>query len=94
MSCHDFGRGRNPDQSNPANGVSFRRVRHYTVLGDAQKSWSCSSEALAGNFPNNNLWGMTSNTLNFMVYVSPQFAQSATDAPKAGLFESWQVHRH
>jgi hypothetical protein len=43
-------------------------------------------QGTAGDLPDDSLWRMTSNTFYFTVYVSPRFAQSATDAPKAGLF--------
>jgi hypothetical protein len=55
---------------------------------------SYSSQALAGDLPDDSLWRTTSNAFDFTVYVSPQIAQPATDDPKAGLFERWQVHRH
>jgi hypothetical protein len=78
-------------------GTSTRAIRPTAHLSDgpaATKAWAMSekivelfsAKALAGDLPNYSLWRMTSNAFYFTVYVSPQFAQSATDAPKAGLF--------
>jgi hypothetical protein len=46
------------------------------------------------DLPDDSLSGMTSNTFDFTVYVGPEFARPATDVPKAGLFQRWQVDRH
>ena len=51
-----------------------------------KKCLRCSSKASACDVPDASLWRMTSNAFNFTVYVGPLFAQSAADAPKAGLF--------
>jgi hypothetical protein len=86
MSHYDFGRRRNSNQSNPANGALSdgpaimkawalrEKIVEWLLPGACRRPAGCS------------LWRMTTNTFYFTVYVGPQFAQSAIDAPKAGLF--------
>jgi len=83
-----FGRRRNSNPGDPANGAPF--------LSDgpaATKAWAMCGK-IGGlflhnarlNLPDDSLWRMTSNAFYFTVNVGPLFAQLATDAPKAGLF--------
>ncbi len=51
-------------------------------------------ETFAGIRTDGSLGRVASDTFDFTVYVGPQFARSAPDVSKAGLFQSWQVYRH